>query len=126
MRARPLGIAERDPLVLAGQDGVDDALVAKRLDVAAALELGFDLVDRARDVDRQHELQIDRQVCRLGRCRGSERRQGAHKRGSSLHARLLRRPRAYHRGAMGKQKGGKQKRRRFFLRRFHRPSFTAY
>ncbi len=92
VRARPLGVAKRDPLVLAGQDRVDDAIVGECLDVAAALEFGFDLVDRPRDVDRQHELQVDRQVCRPGRCRGSERRQGAHKRGSSLHARLLRRP----------------------------------
>ena len=62
MRAGPFGVAERDALVLARQDGVDDAIVGERFDVAAALQLGLDLVDRARDVDRQHELQIDRRL----------------------------------------------------------------
>ena len=62
MRAGPFGVAERDALVLARQDGVDHALVGQRLDIAAALQLGLDLVDRARDVDSQHELQVDRHV----------------------------------------------------------------
>ena len=64
VRAGPFGVAERDALVLARQDGVDDAIVGECLDVAAALELGLDLVDRARHVDRQHELQIDRRLPR--------------------------------------------------------------
>ena len=65
VRAGPFGVAERDAPVLARQDGVDDALVGERLDIAAALEFGFDLVDRARDVDRQHELQVDRRSAAL-------------------------------------------------------------
>ena len=56
VRARPFRVADRNPAVLAREDGVDDAVACQRLDIAAPLELGFDLVDRSRDVDGQHEL----------------------------------------------------------------------
>ena len=64
------------------------AHAGQRFDISAALEFGFDFIDRARDVDRQHELQVDRRVGFGDRCR-RHCRQGAYKRRTSLHARLL-------------------------------------
>jgi hypothetical protein len=84
--AGPLDIAERDAPVLARQDGIGDARTGQRLDIAAALQLGLDLVDRSRHIDCQHQLEVDR---RRGSCRRRRQcRQGAYKRGSSLHVRL--------------------------------------
>src|SRR3954471_1967461 len=90
MRARPFDVVEGDAPVLARKDGVDHALVGQRLDIATPLQLGLDLVDRARDVDREHELQIDRSRGPR-RQRSRQTGQGSHKSGSSLHVRLRKR-----------------------------------
>ena len=87
MRAGPFGVANRDAAVFTRQNCIDHALVGKRFDVTASLEFGFDFVDRARHVDREHELEIDRRFG-PGRRRCGHCRQGAHKRCPSLHARL--------------------------------------
>jgi hypothetical protein len=93
VRARPLRVADRNPPVLAREDGVDYPVVGQRLDIAAPLEFGFDLVDRSRNVDGQHELQIDR-CLGVSRRRRRQRRHGAYERRPSPHAHLRRRSEA--------------------------------
>ena len=66
-RARPFEIGERDAAIQAGAHGVDEIGMAQRGDIAGALQRELLRVHRARDVDRQHQLD-DRPVSAAGSC----------------------------------------------------------
>ncbi len=67
LHACPFDIGDGDPAEHAGLDRLDHPRMMQRRDVALALEPRLDRVDAARDVDRKHQLEIDRQI--LGRRR---------------------------------------------------------
>ena len=64
--ARPFDIGERDAPEHAALDRLDHVRMPQRRDVALALQLRLDGVDAARDVDREHQLQIDGEVLGSG------------------------------------------------------------
>ncbi len=60
--AGPFDIGKRDPAEHAAPDRVDHARVAQGRDVAFTLQARLDRIDAARDVDREHQLEVDPQV----------------------------------------------------------------
>ena len=57
--ARPVEHGDRDPSERARFDGLDDLGAVERFGHAFALDVGFLVIDAARDVGGDHELQID-------------------------------------------------------------------
>ncbi len=62
-RPGPLRHGDCDRLLRAGADGLQHATMAEGGDVAALLQLEARLIDAARGVDREHELEVDRALC---------------------------------------------------------------
>jgi hypothetical protein len=60
--AGPFDVGERDAAERTAPDRLDDVRMTQRRDVAFALEARLELVDAARDVDREHQLEIDLQI----------------------------------------------------------------
>src|SRR5499427_3790422 len=58
-RSRPLHHRHADCAVGSGADGLQHARMPEGCDVAALLQFEPDLIDAARRIDREHELQID-------------------------------------------------------------------
>ena len=84
---RPLDVAERDAAVVPRLDRLDDARIGQGLDIALALETRFVRVDRARDVDREDELEIHGK-----RCGGRRRQKKGEEREDPPHGRSLAQP----------------------------------
>ena len=59
-RSRPLHHGDGDRLVRSRADRLQHAGMAKGCDIAALLQVKTHLIDAARGVDREHELQVDR------------------------------------------------------------------
>ena len=82
MVAGPFDVGDRDAPEHAALDRLDHVRMPQRRDVALALQLGLDLVHAARDVHREHQLQIDRNIlggggqARHGEQSGDQRRPG--------------------------------------------------
>ena len=80
MVACPFDIGDRNAPEHAALDRLDHVRMPERRDVALALQLCLDLIDAARDVDREHQLQIDREILgRGGQARGGDQG-GEHRR----------------------------------------------
>ena len=60
--ARPFDIGERQTAILVGADRVPYGGIGDRGDIALALLRGLRLVDAARDVHGEHELEVHRQI----------------------------------------------------------------
>ena len=54
----------------AGTDGLQHAGVTEGRDIAALLQIEADLIDAARGIDREHEMQVDRGLRRQRGRRG--------------------------------------------------------
>ena len=96
-RARPFDIGDGDPAVGPGADGGEHLRVQEGLDIALALQRLLVDVHRARDVDREHELEIDRGLGggagRAGRRAARPRKKTAIRFIAPLPPRLASRPR---------------------------------